>query len=75
MQNTQNPRTFVAGDAVYARRAGNKTFAWYVIGEACEDRGGFPAAQAHREHGSQVDRYMLFVEIRHVDAGRWAAAA
>lgn len=60
------------GDALYARRAGNRTFAWYVIDRPLANRCGHACAMAHREHGSQVPRYMMFVEVRHYDAGRWA---
>lgn len=67
-------RALQAGDAIYARRAGRKTFAWYVIDRAHDSHIGesFGAAHAHREHGSGRTAYMAFAEVRRVDRGRYA---
>lgn len=70
---TEN-RSIEKGDAIYARRYGNTTFAWYVIDRPCE-RGhidGVPA-MAHRQHSpNQRPKYMVFADIKRHDAGRWA---
>ena len=64
--------SFAAGDAVYARRAGNRTLAWYVIDTPRSPVAGMAAADAHREYGAQRPAFMLFAEVKHIDAGRWA---
>lgn len=67
------------GDAIYARRAGNKRFAWYVIGRrhnppayAHGPSRDYILADAHRQHGAGVDRFMMFCEVRKIDHGRYA---
>lgn len=67
------------GDAIYARRAGNRTYGWYVIGRQCDipihatgSETRYIYAHAHREHGAGVDRFMMFVDVRHVSESRYA---
>lgn len=60
------------GDAIYARRAGNKRFAWYVISEQLASVTGHLCAHAHRQHGAGTDAFMVFIELRKIDHGRYA---
>lgn len=68
---------YEAGDAIYARKAGNTTYAWYVISSVVkhEDESLFEGvleAHAHREHSGSMDRYMMFTDVKKVAKGRWA---
>lgn len=77
MTSTATQFTVNKGDAIYAKRAGNKTYAWYVIDrpippQAIHEGTGYVSAYAHREYGAKRDEYMLFTDVKHHDKERWA---
>lgn len=74
------PNTFnlSPGDAIYARRGGNKTFAWYVVDKASvygaigSHDDATRGVLCHREGGTGKPRQMYIADIKHHHPGSFS---
>lgn len=61
------PADLTSGNAVFARRAGYKSLAWFVVDRVLDvSADGWVAAMAHRAYSAQPPTRLTFAEVRKV---------